>query len=125
MPAPDTVWTVESGEELSETTPVTLRWDNGKGLTFRQTLAIDANFMFTVTQSVENATGGEVKLSPYGILVRQGMPPDLKNFYILHEGFLAMNGSPGVRDQLNQFKYKAAMDFDPDAAESGPAWTWT
>ena len=54
------------------------------------------------------------------------MPPDLKNFYILHEGFLAMNGSPGVRDQLNQFKYKAAMDFDPDPAESGAgldAWT--
>ena len=51
------------------------------------------------------------------------MPPDLKNFYILHEGFLAMNGSPGVRDQLNQFKYKAAMDFDPDPAESAAAWT--
>jgi YidC/Oxa1 family membrane protein insertase len=123
VPAPDTVWTVESGKELTEATPVTLRWDNGKGLVFRQTFAIDENFMFTVTQSVENTTGQEVKLSPYGIIVRQGMPPDLKNFYILHEGFLAMNGSPGVRDQLNQFKYKAAMDFDKDAAESGPAWT--
>jgi YidC/Oxa1 family membrane protein insertase len=123
VPAPDTLWTVEEGDALTEATPVTLRWDNGRGLTFRQTFAIDENYMFTVTQSVENATGEEVTLSPYGILVRQGMPPDLKNFYILHEGFLAMNGSPGVRDQLNQFKYKAAMDFDQDPGEAGPAWS--
>ncbi|WP_297977467.1 membrane protein insertase YidC, partial [uncultured Amaricoccus sp.] len=123
VPAPDTVWTVESGGELTEATPVTLRWDNGKGLTFRQTFAIDENYMFTVTQSVENDTGEDVRLSPYGLIVRQGMPPDLMNFYILHEGFLAMNGSPGVRDQLNQFKYKAARDFDLSQTENGPAWT--
>ena len=35
---------------LTETTPVTLRWDNGQGLIFRQTFAVDANYMFTVTQ---------------------------------------------------------------------------
>ena len=32
VPGPATVWTVESGEALTETTPVTLRWDNGAGL---------------------------------------------------------------------------------------------
>ena len=62
MPGPTTQWTVESGEALSETTPVTLRWDNGQGLIFRRTIAVDANYMFTMTQSVENGTGAEVRL---------------------------------------------------------------
>ena len=42
VPGPATVWTVESGEALTETTPVTLVWDNGAGLIFRQTIAVDA-----------------------------------------------------------------------------------
>ena len=66
---------VESGDVLTETTPVTLRWDNGAGLIFRQTIAVDANYMFTVTQSVENTTGAEVRLAPYGIVARHGTPP--------------------------------------------------
>ena len=46
--------------------------------------------MFTLTQSVENATGAEVRLQPYGIIARHGKPSDLKNFYILHEGVIRM-----------------------------------
>ena len=56
----------------TETTPVTLVWDNGAGLIFRQTISVDANYMFTVTQSVENTTGAEVRLAPYGIIARHG-----------------------------------------------------
>ena len=36
--------------------PVTLSWNNGQGLQFKRTYAIDKNFMFTVTQEVVNAT---------------------------------------------------------------------
>ena len=49
---------------------VTLVWDNGVGLIFRQTIAVDPNYMLTVTQSVENATGEEVRLAPYGIIAQ-------------------------------------------------------
>jgi len=35
-------------------------------------IAIDPNYMFTVTQAVENATAAEVRMAPYGIIARHG-----------------------------------------------------
>src|SRR5690606_21148076 len=53
VPAADAQWTVEGDNQtLTETTPVTLRHDNGAGLIFRRTFAVDENYLFTVTQAV-------------------------------------------------------------------------
>jgi len=114
VPGPTTEWTLESGDKLTPATPVTLRWDNGAGVVFRQTLSVDENYLFTVTQSVENTTGAELRLAPYGIIARHGMPPDLKNFYILHEGVIAM-----ADGTLEELKYKALKDLEPDPNEGG------
>ena len=70
VPGPNTPWRVESGSVLTETTPVTLVWDNGAGLIFRRTVAVDENFMFTTTQSVENTGATPVRLAPYGPTAR-------------------------------------------------------
>jgi YidC/Oxa1 family membrane protein insertase len=116
VPGPNTEWTLESGETLSETSPVTLVWDNGEGLLFRRTIAVDEDFMFTVTQSVENATGAEVRLAPYGIIARHGIPPDLMGFFILHEGVVGvMDGS------LTEQSYRRVSDLPPSPAEGGAA----
>ncbi len=112
VPGANTPWQIESGSTLTQTTPVTLRWDNGEGLIFRQTYAVDENYMFTVTQSVENATGGEVRLQPYGTIARHGKPTDLKNFYILHEGAIRMSDG-----HLEELKYKAMAGLPPLADE--------
>ena len=50
------MWTVEGGTTLTPAAPVTLTWDNGQGLVFRRTIAIDDNYMFTVADEVENKT---------------------------------------------------------------------
>jgi YidC/Oxa1 family membrane protein insertase len=114
VPGPATEWSVEGNDVLTETAPVTLAWDNGQGLVFRRTVAIDANYMFTITQSVQNNTGAEARLAPYGIIARHGMPPDLMNFYILHEGVI------GVADgELTELKYKKVMELPVDPAEGG------
>src|SRR5690606_7315362 len=69
------VWTLEGdAQTLTTATPVTLRWDNGAGLVFRRTITVDENYLFTITQSVENTTGGDVMLYPYSRVVRQGTP---------------------------------------------------
>jgi YidC/Oxa1 family membrane protein insertase len=86
VPGPNTEWTVASGSTLSLGAPVTLRWDNGKGLIFSRTLEIDENYMFTITQAVENTGPTEVRMAPYGIVARHGEPSDLQNFFVLHEG---------------------------------------
>ena len=90
VPGPDTIWSVESGSTLSETTPVVLRWDSPTGLIFRRTVSIDEKFMFSIEQTVENPTGTAVRLAPYGIVARHGEPQDLRGFFILHEGAIQM-----------------------------------
>ncbi len=97
-PGPNTEWKVESGGELTPDSPVVLRWDNGEGLIFRRTIALDDDYMFTVRQSVENATGAPVSLAPYGYVARRGQPETV-NFYILHEG--AIGKFDGVLEELD------------------------
>ena len=90
VPGANTLWILEKGETLTPDSPVTLKWENGEGLIFRREIAVDEDFMFSIVQSVEN-TGADLRtLAPYGILARHGEPQNLKNFFILHEGLVAM-----------------------------------
>jgi len=47
VPDADTVWRHEGAAALSVGHPVTLTWDNGEGLTFRRTIAVDDKYLFT------------------------------------------------------------------------------
>jgi YidC/Oxa1 family membrane protein insertase len=85
VPGADTPWQLESGETLGVGSPVTLVWDNGNGLVFRRTIAVDDKFMFSVTQRSKTPPTPK-RLAPYGIVARHGLPDDLQNFFILHEG---------------------------------------
>jgi hypothetical protein len=76
MPARDTVWRVEKEAPLTPASPVTLIWDNGQGLIFRRTIAVDADYLFTVTEQVENKTGAEITLHPFSLISCHGTPED-------------------------------------------------
>jgi YidC/Oxa1 family membrane protein insertase len=89
-PVPDgnTLWSANR-TSLTPGSPVTLTWNNGKGLTFKRTIAVDDNYMFTITQRVENGTNQSMTLHPYGLVLRRGTP-EVTGFYILHEGLLGV-----------------------------------
>ncbi|MCB2102545.1 MAG: membrane protein insertase YidC, partial [Rhodobacterales bacterium] len=88
LPGPNTPWTADA-EALTPEKPVTLTWDNGQGLVFKRTIALDTNYMFTVKQTVENTGAAPVTLFPYGLIARFGTPKT-SGFYILHEGPLGV-----------------------------------
>ena len=115
VPGANTPWQIESGTNLAVDAPVTLRWDNGKGLIFRRTMAVDQNFMFTVTQSVENTGNAAVRVAPYGIVARHGKP-DSVNFFILHEGVVRMSDG-----KLEEIKYKNMPDMPAVEREGAQA----
>ena len=48
LPGPDTVWRQEGTGALAPGHPVTLTYDNGDGLTFRRTIAVDDKYLFTI-----------------------------------------------------------------------------
>lgn len=97
LPGSDSVWTAAAGASLTPTSPVTLSWDNGEGLTFKRTFSIDEGYMFSVRQQVSNASKEEVVLFPYALISRHGMP-ETQSFYILHEGLIGYLGESGLEE---------------------------
>ncbi|MGD9918783.1 MAG: membrane protein insertase YidC [Paenirhodobacter sp.] len=100
VPGPKTIWTAPADAVLTPATPVTLTWDNGAGLRFARTIAVDDDYMFTITQSVENTGTTPVRLAPYGIIARHGIP-ESRRVYVLHEGAVRMTDG-----KLEEIKYK-------------------
>ncbi|WP_029062255.1 membrane protein insertase YidC [Labrenzia sp. DG1229] len=97
LPGPDTVWSVDGETTLTPSTPLTLVWNNGEGLTFKRTFSVDENYLFTVAQSVENASSADVTLYPYGLIARKGVP-ETTGIWILHEGLLGVFGEEGLQE---------------------------
>ncbi len=74
LPTGASLWTKTAGDVLAPGKPVTLSLDGGQGLTFTRTFAVDAQYMFTVTDTVRNAGGAPVRLAAYASVQRQGQP---------------------------------------------------
>ncbi len=97
LPERETLWVQEKTGALTPSQPVTINWDNGQGLKFSRTFAVDAEAMFTVTDAVENTTAAAVTLFPYARLFRLGTPV-IQGFYILHEGLIGHVGEAGLQE---------------------------
>ena len=97
LPGPETVWTVEGAPQLTPATPVTLTYTNERGLTFTRTVAVDNDYLFTVSDTVANQGGEAVALSNYGRVARVGTP-QVSGFYILHEGLIGVTGTEGLQE---------------------------
>ncbi|MEO5338148.1 MAG: membrane protein insertase YidC, partial [Magnetospirillum sp. WYHS-4] len=115
MPGADTVWKASS-DVLEPGRPVTLTWDNGQGLRFSQTYALDDDFMFTVSQKVENLGQGAAALHPFGLVSRHGTPKTT-GYAILHEGVL------GVFDNtLKEISYSDMKEKGVAKQDSTGGW---
>jgi YidC/Oxa1 family membrane protein insertase len=117
VPGPDTLWTVEGNPTLTPSTPVTLTFANDKGLTFRRTIAVDDRYMFTVTDTVENASDAAVSLSNYGRVTRFEKS-EVSSSYVLHEGLIGVTGEEG----LQEHKYSAVegdKQYTPSKSTDG------
>ncbi|SPH16540.1 Membrane protein insertase YidC [Defluviimonas aquaemixtae] len=115
VPNAKTLWQVDEGAMLAPGQPITLFWDNGAGLVFKRRIAVDANYLFTITQSVENRGGEAVRLAPYGIVARHGLPKT-QSIYVLHEGVVRKSDG-----ELQEIDYDDLPDLDIDARERTPA----
>lgn len=106
VPGANTEWSLAEGDTLTVEKPVTLRWDNGKGLIFTRKISVDDRYMFNIEQSVQNTSAAPVTLAPYGIIARHGLPEDLHHFFVLHEGVVGRTDGT-----LEEEKYKAVTEL--------------
>jgi len=89
LPDPKTEWQAPADAVLAPGKPVTLTWDNGEGLTFARTIAVDDDYVFSIKQDVTNKTAAPVSLFPYARIQRQGTPK-VDGIYVLFEGLLGV-----------------------------------
>jgi YidC/Oxa1 family membrane protein insertase len=101
-------WTAPAGAKLTPTSPLTLSYDNGQGVKFARTIAVDDHAMFTVTDQVANGAAQPASLRPYGLVEQQGLPADPSNSSIVHEGAIGMLGGQADAGKytLKLAKYK-------------------
>ena len=121
VPGPNTVWRLTNGASLTPATPVTLTWDNGQGLRFTRIVAIDDQYLFTVTDTVANLGTQAITIAPYGRVERQGVPAVLGKTQILHEGGIG-TFSKGEGFATEQLKYKDWAKKPREAFQSTGGW---
>jgi YidC/Oxa1 family membrane protein insertase len=112
VPTADTLWKQVGSGALSVGHPVTLSFDNGEGLEFRRTIAVDDKYLFTIKDEVTNKGGSAVSLYPYALISRHGTPPTA-GYYVLHEGLIGVLGESGLQEYTyKKIEDKKSVSFD-------------
>jgi len=117
MPDQSTMWQQEGSGKLSPNSPVTLKYDNGEGLTFKRTIAIDERYLFTIKDEVANVGNTPATLYPFALISRHGTP-EVSGYYILHEGLIGYLGEQG----LQEYPYKKIDDAKQVSFNVTNAW---
>ncbi|TIR43307.1 MAG: membrane protein insertase YidC [Mesorhizobium sp.] len=117
VPGPETVWTVDGNATLTPATPVTLTFTNDKGLTFKRTFSVDSDYMFTVSDAVQNSGSAPVTLSNYGRVTRFDKPA-VASIYVLHEGLIGVTGTEGLQEHTYS-SVEEDKQFTPSKSTDG------
>ena len=103
LPSLDTKWGA-SGSLLETNSPVTLFWNNKQNIKFKIIFEIDDNYLFNITQVIENKSNLNIEVFPYRLIKRINYP-DTINFFILHEGLISL-----LNNELLEKKYAKLED---------------
>ena len=115
LPNSNTVWKTTSSSFTSGS-PAILTWDNGNGLKIIRKISVDENYLFTITDTVENMTGDEIDIFPYALLSRN-VKNSPQNRSVVHEGISAvLNGI------LKEFKYADIKENDNETFDAKSGW---
>ena len=105
VPTKNSKWQVEGNKILTNTSPITLRWDNQEGVIFKKKIELDDKFLFKISQSIKNNSSKNIELYPYAQITRNKIPDDIQNFYISHEGYIGV-----FDDELKEDDYDDIED---------------
>lgn len=117
-PGPATMWTLASGDKLTETTPVTLTFTNDAGISFSRKISVDDRYMFVVEDTVANSGAQTANIASYGRITRYNKPTT-PSIYVLHEGFL---GVVGADNGLTEDSYGDIEDEQKTIAKATGGW---
>jgi len=103
LPTRNTQWSATTSN-LTPNSPVTLVWTNKQNVTFKIHFEIDDNYLFNVSQIIENKSSSNIEVFPYRLIKRINFPETI-NFFILHEGLISL-----LNDELLEKDYGDLQD---------------
>ena len=106
IPDADTIWSLDGNNELTDKSPIKLSWTNNQGLTFVKEISLDDKYLFTIKQKVINSTNNKYDFYSYGQIIRNKIPEDLLNFFILHEGPIATLDDELIEEDYDDIQEK-------------------
>jgi YidC/Oxa1 family membrane protein insertase len=109
-----TPWTAPAGARLTPQTPLTLTYSAPNGVVFTRTISVDDNFLFTISDKVENKSDAAIALRPFSVVRRHDLPPDFVNSAIVHQGLVGVLGADKL---LREVRYTAAKKLAQQKAE--------
>ena len=115
LPNTNTIWNT-SDESFSATRPAILTWNNNEGIKIIRKISVDENYLFTITDTVENMSGEEIDIFPYALISRN-LENSLQNRSVVHEGISAvLNGT------LKEFRYTDIDENDEETFDAKTGW---
>src|SRR6202034_107601 len=117
LPDKTTLWQQEGSNTLAPNSPVTLKYDNGEGLIFKRTIAVDDRYLFTIKDEVNNVGNAPATLYPFALISRH-VTQKVSGYYILHEGLVGYLGDQG----LQEYAYKKIDDAKSVAFKVTDGW---
>lgn len=112
LPDANTIWTADK-KDLKPGSDVNLSWVNADKVKFVINITLDNDYMFTIKQSVYNASGKPITLSPYGLINRSYSSSE-KAAQILHQG--PIGSSNGV---LKDVTFEALKEKTTESLDAG------
>ena len=105
VPDASTIWEISGNKKLTTNNPVKLTWSNSQDITFEKHISLDDKFLFTVKEKIINRSDKSYNFYSYGQIIRNKIPK-ISGFYILHEGFLAVNDDELIEEDYDDIQEK-------------------
>ncbi len=115
LPSSNTLWQTND-TLLSSDKPAVLTWNNGNGLKFIRKISLDENYLFTITDTVENLSGEEVEVFPYALISRN-INNSEQTRSVVHEGISSL-----VNSSLKEFKYSDIDVGENESFDTAEGW---
>ena len=106
IPNSDSLWSIEGNNKLTNQSSIRLSWENNQGLKFIKEISLDNQFLFTIKQKIINSTEKKFDFYSYGQIIRNKIPNDISNFYILHEGMIAALDGELIEEDYDDIEEK-------------------
>ena len=104
-PNADSNWKVSGNNTiLTSSNEVEFEWNNSTGQKFVTTIGLDEDYLFDITQRVENNSGEEIIINNASKVTRK-QAPTLSGMFILHEGLLGV-----LQEKLELIDYDDLKD---------------